>query len=66
MITTGKGRLGPDIWPKILNQDTGSEDIILTILYNEAMKQKEINPQQQHLSSPIAKKACYASYINSN
>ena len=30
MVITGKGRLGPDIWPKTLNQGTGTEDIILT------------------------------------
>lgn len=31
IITTGKGRSGPDIWLKTLNQGTNSEYIILKI-----------------------------------
>lgn len=30
MVITGKGYLGPNIWPKTSNQDTGSKDMIFT------------------------------------
>lgn len=44
MVITGKKRSGPDIWLETLNQDTNSEDMILTTWYNKAIKQKKINP----------------------
>ncbi len=66
MVMTGEGRLGPDIWPKTPNQGTGTEEMILTIWYKEAMKRSEINPQQHHPPIPSAKEARYASYTSSN
>ena len=65
MVITDEGCLGSDIWPETPNQGTGTEDMISTIWYKEAMKQTEINPQQHHLSGPSAKKAPYASYTSS-
>ena len=44
MVMTGKGRFSPNIWPKTPNQGTGTEEIILTIWYKEAMKKNRINP----------------------
>ena len=38
MVITGEGRLGPDIWPETLNQNTDSEDMILMTWYNEDIK----------------------------
>ena len=29
MVITGEGRSSPDIWPKTLNQGSGTKDIIL-------------------------------------
>ena len=66
MVITGEERLDPDIWPETLNQGTGTEDMILTIWYKEAINQTEINSQQHHLSAPSAKEARYASYTSSN
>ena len=66
MVITGKGRSGPDIWPETPNQGTGTEDMILTTWSKEAMKQREINPQQQHPPSPSPREAHYANYISSN
>ena len=66
MIITGKEHSGPDIWPKTPNQGTGIEDIILTIWSKKAIKWKEINPQQQHPSSPSPRETHYASYTSSN
>ena len=66
MVITGEGRSGPDIWPETPNQGTGTENMILTTWYKEAMKRREINPQQQHPPSPTAKEARYASYTSSN
>lgn len=66
IVMTGERCSGPNIWPETPNQDTSTEDMIYTTYYKEAMKWREINPQQQYLSSLNAKKACYASYISSN
>ncbi len=55
MVITGEGRSGPDIWPETSNQGTGTENMILTKWYKEAMKRRKINPQQQHPPSPTAK-----------
>lgn len=46
IVITGKGHSGLDIWLEKFDQSTGSEDMILTTWYNEAMKQREINFQQ--------------------
>ena len=66
MIITGEERSCPDIWPETPNQGTGTEDMILTTWSKEAMKRREINPQQQHPPSPSPREACYASYTSSN
>ena len=66
MIITGEGCSGPDIWPETINQDTGTEDMTLTTWSKEAMKQKEINPQQQYPPSPSPRKACYTTYTSCN
>ena len=66
MVITGEERSSPDIWPETPNQGTGTEDMILTTWYKEAMKQTEINPQQHHLPASSAKEARYASYTSSN
>ena len=51
MVIISKWRSGPDIWPETPNQSTSTEDMILTTWSKEAMKQSEINLQQQYLSS---------------
>ena len=66
MVITGEGCSGPDIWPEIPNQGTGTEDIILTTWYKEVIKQTEINPQQHHPPALSVKKTRYASYTSSN
>ena len=38
IVMTGERCLGSDIWPKTFNQDTGTEEMMLTIWYKEAMK----------------------------
>lgn len=58
MVITGEKRLGPDIWPEIPNQSTGTEDIIFTTYYKEAIKQTEIKHKQHHLQSPSIKEVC--------
>ena len=40
---TGKEYLDPNIWLKTSNQSTGTKEIILTIWYTKARKQKKIN-----------------------
>ena len=45
MVITGKGRSGPDMWPKTPNQGTGTENMILTKWYEEVIKRTNINPQ---------------------
>lgn len=65
MVMIGEVRSGPDIWPETFNQGTGTEEMILTTWYKEAMKQNRMNPQQYHLIILSANKACYASYTSS-
>lgn len=43
MVIIGERRLDPDIWPKTPNQSTNINDMILKTLFQEAMKEKEIN-----------------------
>ncbi len=45
MVMTSKVRSGLDIWPETPNQDTGTEEMILTTWYKEAMKYNRDNPQ---------------------
>lgn len=45
IVITGKRRLALNIWPKKINQDTDSNDIILLTWYNKAIKQRKINHQ---------------------
>lgn len=66
MIITGKKHLGLDIWPGTLNQDISTKDMISTTQFKEVIKQKKINPQQQHPLSPSLRKVGYTSYISSN
>ena len=60
IVIIGKGRSGLNIWPKTPNQDTDTENIILTTSPKEAMKRNKINLKQQYLPSPSPRKACYA------
>ncbi len=66
MVIIGEGRSGPDIWPETPNQGTGTENMILTTWYKEAMKRREISPMQQHPLSSTANEARYASYTSFN
>ncbi len=66
MVMTGEERSDPDIWPETPNQDTSTEEMILTTWYKEAMKRSGINPQQHHSPIPSTKEARYASYTSSN
>ena len=65
MVITGKRHSGPDIWLETPNQGIGTEDMILTIRYKEAIKRTKINLQQHYPLGPNAKEARYASYISS-
>ncbi len=65
MVITSERRSGLDIWPETPDQGTGTENMIITTWYKEAIKRREINPQQQHPLSPTAKEARYASYTSS-
>ena len=38
MVITSERRSGPDIWPETPNQYTGTEDMIFTTWYKEAIK----------------------------
>ena len=38
MVITGERHSGPDIWPETPNQGIGTENMILTTWYKEAMK----------------------------
>ena len=66
IVIISEERSGPDIWPETPNQDTGTEDMILKTWSKKAIKQREINPKQQHPPSSRIKKARYTSYISSN
>ncbi len=66
IVMTGKRRSSLNIWPETPNQGTGTEKMILTTWYKEAMKQSGINLQQHHLPIPSVKEARYASYTSSN
>lgn len=45
-MITSKKYSGLNIWPKTPNQGIASKNMIITIKYNEAKKQKEINLPQ--------------------
>ena len=66
MVIIGEGRSGPNIWPETPNQGIGTEDMIYTTWYKEAMKWTKINSQQHHPLAPSAKEARYVSYTSSN
>lgn len=66
MMMISKKRLGLDIQPQTQNQNTNANNIIRTIWYKEAIKQKKINSLQQYPPSPNTNKVCYVSYISFN
>lgn len=66
MVIISKGRPDLNIWSKIPNQSISSKDIILITWYNQAIKQKKINSQQQHLPDSTIKEIYYISYTSSN
>lgn len=63
---TDKKHPDSNIWPETPQTDTDIKDIIRTIWYKKAMKQRKIHLQQQLPSSLSVKKACYISYTSSN
>ncbi len=57
--------MGLDIWPVTTDQVIGIKDMISTIWFKEALKQRQCNLREYHLLKLSTKKACYI-YLNND
>ena len=63
MVLTGKGRLGPDIWPKTPEQAESTEDMMRSIWGKEAHRQCKANGTKSCPLSPSGKETRFVSLL---